>query len=78
MVIDYGNSNTNKNTTRNEALLKCNKAGGGGWVHPKKPLENAMKLRESQLLHHLKPAQIRLKRRGFFTAIQNLLTVALT
>ena len=31
----------------------------------KKPPENAMKLRESQLLHHLKRTQTMLKRRGF-------------
>ena len=32
----------------------------------KKPLENAMKLRESRLSHHLKPIQMMLKRRKFF------------
>ena len=60
------------------SLLKCNNAGGGGGCIKKNPLENAMKLRESQLLHHQKPAHITVKRRGFFTAIHNLLTVALT
>ena len=38
-------------------------AGGGA---TKKPPENAMKLRESRLSHHLKPIQIMLKRRRFF------------
>ena len=28
--------------------------------------ENVMKLRESRLLHHLKPVQIMLRKRGFF------------
>ena len=51
-------------------------AGGEG--ASKKPPENAMKLRESRLSHHLKPTQIMLKRRGFFTAIENHLTLALT
>ena len=37
----------------------------GGGASKKSP-ENAMKLGESQLLHHLKPIQIMLKRRGFF------------
>ena len=37
-----------------------------GWVGgaSKKPLENAMTLRESRLSHHLKPTQIMLKRGG--------------
>ena len=50
-------------------------AGGGA---SKKPPENDMKLRESQLSHHLKPVQIMLNRRGFFTAIHNHRTLALT
>ena len=33
-----------------------------------KPPENALKLKESQLLHHLKPTQIMLNRTRFFTA----------
>ena len=52
----------------------------GGWrggEASKKPPENAMKVRESRLLHHLKPTQIMLNRRGFFTAIHNYLTLAL-
>ena len=44
----------------------------------KKPPENAIKLRESQLSHHLKPTQIMLKRKRFFTAIYNHLTLVLT
>ena len=53
--------------------------GEGGWPGAafKKPPENAMKLRESPLSHHLKPTQIMVKRRGFFTAIHNDLTLAL-
>ena len=43
----------------------------------KKSPENAMKLTESRLSHHLKPTQIMLKRKGF-TAIHNHLTLALT
>ena len=35
----------------------------------KKTPENVMELRESRLSYHLKPTQIMLKRRGFFTAI---------
>ena len=54
----------------------ANKWAGGGRI--KKPPENAMKLRESQLSHHLKPTQIMLKKMGFFTAIHNHLTQALT
>ena len=42
-----------------------------------KPPENTMKLRESRLLHHLKPTQIMPKRKGFFTAIHNHLTLAM-
>ena len=53
-----------------------NKWVGGG--ASKKPPENAMKLRESRLSHHLKPTQIMLKRRGFLTAIHNHLILALT
>ena len=44
----------------------------------KKPPENAIKLRESWLSHYLKPTQIVLKRRGFFTAIHNHLNLVLT
>ena len=44
----------------------------------KKPPEIVMKLRESWLSHHLKPTQKRLKRRRFFIAIHNHLTLALT
>ena len=40
----------------------------------KKLRENTMKLRESQLSHHLKPTRIMLKRSGFFTAIHKHLT----
>ena len=43
----------------------------------KKPPENVIKLRKSRLSHHLKPTQIMLKRRGFFNAIYNHLTLAL-
>ena len=43
----------------------------------KKPPENAMKLRESRLSHHLKPTQIMLKRRKIFNVIHNHLTLAL-
>ena len=32
----------------------------------------------AQLLHHLKPNQVMLKRKGFCTAIHNHLTLALT
>ena len=53
-----------------------NKSVVGGTY--KKTLENAMKLKELQLSHHLKPTQIMLKRKGFFTAIHNHLTLALT
>ena len=49
-----------------------------GWgTQPKHPPENAMKLREPQLLYHLKPTQKMLKTRGFFTALHNHLTLAL-
>ena len=49
-----------------------------GWgAHPKNHQKNAMKLRESQLSHHLKATQIMLKRKGFFTAIHNHLTLVL-
>ena len=48
------------------------------WGRIAKTPENAMKLRESQLLHHLKPTQIILKGRGFLIAIHNHLTLALT
>ena len=42
-------------------------AGGGGeGGATKKPPENAIKLRESQLSHHLEPIQIMLNRRGLF------------
>ena len=47
-------------------------------VASKNSPENAMKLRESRLSHRLKPTQIMLKRKGFFTAIHNHLTLALT
>ena len=50
----------------------------GGVSGASKRPENAMKLRESRPSHHLKPIQIMLKRRGFFTAIHNNLTLALT
>ena len=50
----------------------------GGWRASKKPPENVIKLRESRLSHHVKPTQIMLKRRGFFTALDNHLTLALT
>ena len=40
----------------------------------KKPPENTMKLRESRFSRHLKPTQIMLKRREFFTAIHKHLT----
>ena len=49
-------------------------SGWGEGAAFKKPLQNTMKLRES----HLKPTQIMLKRKGFFTAIHNHLTLALT
>ena len=39
-------------------------AEGRGSVS-KKPPENAMELREFRLLHHLKPTQTMLKKRGF-------------
>ena len=52
-----------------------NKWVGQGRIQ--KPPENAMKLRESKLSHHLKPTQIMLERRGFFTAIYNHMTLAL-
>ena len=42
---------------------------GRVWGASKKSLENAMKLRESQLSRHLKPTQIMLKRKAFFIAI---------
>ena len=51
----------------------------GWWVSASKPPpENDMKLGEYRLSHHLKPTQIMLKRKGFFTAILNHLTLALT
>ena len=50
----------------------------GGRGAFKKPPENVNKLRESRLSHHQKPTQIMLKRREFFTAIHNHLTLTLT
>ena len=39
----------------------------GGWeTYPKNHHENSMKLRESQLSHHLKLTQTMLSRGGFF------------
>ena len=61
------------NIPKHEGVNKW--AGGGG---SKKPPENSMKLRESRLLHHLKPTQIMPTRKGFFTAIHNHLTLAMT
>ena len=54
-----------------------NKREDGGGEASKKPPENDMKVRESRLSHHLKPTQLMLNRRGFFTAIHNYLTLAL-
>ena len=53
------------NIPKHEGINKNWRVGGAS----KKPPENAMKLRESQLLHHLKPTQIMLKRKGFFTVL---------
>ena len=66
------------NIPKDEGVNKWEDEGlGGDRGTSKKPPENAMKLRESRLSHHLKPTQIMLKRRGFFTAIHNHLTLVL-
>ena len=52
--------------------------GVNKWAASIKPPEDAMKFRESRLSHHLKPTQIMPKRKGFFTAIHNHVTLALT
>ena len=58
------------NTPEHEGvnIWACGGGGGGRGVSKKTP-ENVMELRESRLSYHLKPTQIMLKRRGFFTAI---------
>ena len=50
----------------------------GGRGTSKRTSENVNELRESRLSHHQKPTQMMLKRREFFTAIHNHLTLALT
>ena len=47
------------NIPKNEGVN--NWASGGGGDTSKKPPENAMKLRESRVSHHLKTSQIMLK-----------------